>query len=116
MEIIILVGFFLSLSYSFMFPLISAPQRASDFWDELTTYPLVFLFLFFFLGLHLGHMGLGGQIRAAAASLHNSHSSARSKPRLRPTPQFTAKQWELAFLFIRSLTLVPATSRFLLNK
>ena len=28
-----------------------------------------------------------GQIRATAASLHHSHSNARSKPRLQPTPQ-----------------------------
>ena len=31
-----------------------------------------------------------GQIGAVAASLHHSHSNARSEPRLRPTPQLTA--------------------------
>ena len=31
-----------------------------------------------------------GQIRAVAAGLHHSHSNARSKPHLRPTPQLTA--------------------------
>ena len=31
-----------------------------------------------------------GQIRAAAAGLHHSHSNARSKPHLEPTPQLTA--------------------------
>ena len=32
-----------------------------------------------------------GRIGAAAAGLHRSHSNARSKPRLRPTPQLTAR-------------------------
>ena len=31
-----------------------------------------------------------GQIGAIAASLHHSHSIARSEPQLQPTPQFTA--------------------------
>ena len=31
-----------------------------------------------------------GQIGATAAGLHHSHSNARSKPSLRPTPQLTA--------------------------
>jgi len=31
-----------------------------------------------------------GQIEAAAASVHHSHSNAGSKPHLQPTPQFTA--------------------------
>ena len=31
-----------------------------------------------------------GQIRTVAACLHHSHSNARSKPCLRPTPQLTA--------------------------
>ena len=46
-----------------------------------------------FLGLLLWHMGgsqARGRIGAVAASLCQSHSSARSKPRLRPTPQLTA--------------------------
>ena len=31
-----------------------------------------------------------GHIRTVAAGLHHSHSNARSKPDLLPTPQFTA--------------------------
>ena len=31
-----------------------------------------------------------GLVRATAASLHQSHSNARSEPRLRPTPQVMA--------------------------
>ena len=33
---------------------------------------------------------LGGQIEAAAASLHQSHSNTRSKPHLQPTPRLMA--------------------------
>ena len=32
-----------------------------------------------------------GQVRAVAAGLHHSHSDARSEPRLRSTPQLTAR-------------------------
>ena len=59
--------------------------------------PLIFLFFFFlsfvFFGLHLWHVEvprLGGPIRATAAGLCHNHSNARSKLRLRPTPQLTA--------------------------
>ena len=48
--------------------------------------------LFFFLGLYLWHMAiprLGGQVGAATASLHHSHSNMGSEPCLRPTPQLT---------------------------
>ena len=41
------------------------------------------IFFFLFLGLHLRHMEAPwarGPIRAAAASLHHSHSNARSEP------------------------------------
>ena len=31
-----------------------------------------------------------GEVGAAAAGLHHSHSSTRSEPHLRPTPQLTA--------------------------
>ena len=55
-----------------------------------------FFYLFFpFLGLlPMAHGGsqARGPIRAVAARLLRSHSNARSKPRLRPTPQLTAKQ------------------------
>ena len=37
-----------------------------------------------------GNFQVRGQIRAAAASLHHSHSKARSELCLRPTPQLTA--------------------------
>ena len=54
---------------------------------------LLFFYFFVFLGPHQWHMEvprLRGQIKAEAAGLHHSHSNARSKPRLRPTPQFMA--------------------------
>ena len=47
----------------------------------------------FFLGPHLQHVQvprLRGQIGAAAASLHHSHSNARSKLCPGPTSQLTA--------------------------
>ena len=46
-----------------------------------------------FLGPHLHHMEvprLGGQIGAAAAGLHHSHSHARSELHLQSTPQLSA--------------------------
>ena len=54
---------------------------------------LSFLFLF---GLFraapaaCGHSQAWGQIGAAAAGLHHSHSNARSEPHLRPSPQLMA--------------------------
>ena len=48
----------------------------------------VILFLFF-RAAH-GSSQAGVSIRAAAASLHHSHSNAESKPYLQPTPQLTA--------------------------
>ena len=55
----------------------------------------LFLFLFFFfLGLHLwqayGSSQARGQIGGTAADLCHSHSTSRSEPHLRPTPQFAA--------------------------
>ena len=50
-------------------------------------------FFFFFLRAALAAYGgsqAGGPIGAVAAGLHHSHSDARSKPRLQPTPQLTA--------------------------
>lgn len=38
-----------------------------------------------------------GQIGAVAASLHHSHSNARSEPHLQPTPQLTA-MWQCQIL------------------
>ena len=44
-----------------------------------------------FLGLHPRHMEVPrGPIGAVVAGLHHSHSNARSKPHLRPTPQLMA--------------------------
>ena len=56
---------------------------------------IIYLFALFFFFLKAAPEAYGssqarGQNRAAAASLHHSHSHARSKPHLRPTPQFTA--------------------------
>ena len=50
-------------------------------------------FFFFFLGLHPQHVEvprLGGLIGAVAAGLCHTHSNARSKPHLWPTPQLRA--------------------------
>ena len=49
-------------------------------------------FFFFFLGLHPQHLGsqARGQIEAAAASLHHSHSHTGSEPCLQPLPQLKA--------------------------
>jgi len=54
----------------------------------------VFVFFFFFRAAPTAYGGsqAKGRIGAAAAGLHHSHSSARLKPRLRPTPQLTATQ------------------------
>ena len=59
---------------------------------------VVFVFVFFRLfaiswaaPVAYGGSQVRGRIGAIAAGLHHSHSSARSKPRLRPTPQLTAK-------------------------
>ena len=56
--------------------------------------PLFFFFgLFFFLKAAPAAYGgsqARGRIGAVAASLHCSHSNARSKPHLRPTPQLRA--------------------------
>ena len=67
------------------FPLPSSP------WQPL--FYFVFCLFACFLGLHLQHMEvsrLGGQIWAAAASPRHSHSNARPKPCLQPTPQLRA--------------------------
>ena len=51
----------------------------------------IYSFIFCFLGPHPRHMEvprLGVQSKVSAG-LHHSHSNARSKPYLRPTPQLT---------------------------
>ena len=53
----------------------------------------IFFFFFCFLGaapVAYGGFQARGQIRATAVGLHHSHSNVGSKPRLWPTPQFTA--------------------------
>ncbi len=53
---------------------------------------LIYLFCFFFRATPAAHGGsqTSGQIGAAAASLHNSHSNLGSELHLLPTPQLTA--------------------------
>ena len=62
--------------------------------ELLFVQPLYFIFLSFchFLGHSLGIWRFPGQgqIGAVAASLHQSHSNARSEPSPQPTPQLTA--------------------------
>ena len=56
----------------------------------------MFFFSFFFFGLFRaalmahGSLRARGRIRTVRAGLPHSHSNARSKPRLPPTPQLTA--------------------------
>ena len=49
-----------------------------------------FFFLFRVAPEAYGGSQASGQIGAAAAGLHHSHSNAGSKPHLQPTPQLTA--------------------------
>ena len=49
-----------------------------------------FFLLFMATSVAYGDSQARGQIRATTAGLHHSHSNARSKPRLQPTPQLTA--------------------------
>ena len=67
--------------------------------DDLGTWVFLILFCLFFLGLVLlfraesvvyGGSQARGCIRAAAASLHHSHSNTRSEFRLQPILQLTA--------------------------
>ena len=53
---------------------------------------LYFAFFFFFRAAPTVYRSsqARGRIRAVAASLHHSHSNARSKPHLQPTPQLMA--------------------------
>ena len=67
-------------------------------WSQKSCFFVVVCVLFFFFFLCLfraAPMAYGGSrarglIGATAASLCQSHSHSRSKPRLRPTPQLTA--------------------------
>ena len=62
--------------------------------DSEDTHFILFYFVFFAISraapVAYGGSKARGIIRAAAASLRHSHSNARSKPHLRPTPQLTA--------------------------
>ena len=89
------VNFMLCLFYhNFKKFLSSATNLTSQSICFLVFVCFCFCFVFLpFLGLLRWHMEvprLGGQIGAAAASLHQSHSNAGSEPRLRSTPQLTA--------------------------
>ena len=58
-------------------------------WDS----SLFFIYLFCFLGPYLRHMEVSqarSRIEAEAASLHHSHSNARSELHLQPIPQLMA--------------------------
>ena len=64
---------------------------------EKRFYYLFFIFLIFFLLFRAVPTAYGdsqarGPVEATAAGLHQSHSNARSKPHLKPTPQLTAHQ------------------------
>ena len=50
-----------------------------------------FFFLFMATPVAYGRSLARGQIRTAAASLHHSHSNARSEQHLRPMPQLAAR-------------------------
>ena len=56
------------------------------------TFPLLIVYLAFFFFFFLAYESSQARdwIGAVAASLHHSHSDARSEPRLRPTPQLVA--------------------------
>ena len=70
------------------------------FGDDLTQQGIVIFFFFFFFSVFLpfsrvtpaahGGSQARGLIGVVAASLHQSHSNARSEPLLRPTPQLMA--------------------------
>ena len=64
-------------------------------------FPTIFIYLFILLFRAIpeanGSFQARGQIGAAAASLHHSHSNVGSKPHLHPTPQLMAT-------LLRSLT------------
>ena len=67
--------------------------------NQVWSYYLPILFIYLFIGLFAiswaapkayGGSQAKGLIGAVATSLRQSHSTAGSKPRLRPTPQLTA--------------------------
>ena len=60
--------------------------------EEVTSFILFYFILLFFRAepTAYGSSQARGQIRAAAASLHHSHSNMGSEPQMRPTPQLMA--------------------------
>ena len=73
-------------------PINSQPIGNTDFIYQVT-FPVFNFFLFcIFRAAHMAYGGsqARGPIRAVASSLGHSHSNARSKPSLRPTPQLMA--------------------------
>ena len=53
-------------------------------------YLFIYVLVFRAALIAYGGSQVRGQIRAAAASLHHSHSNTRSEQHLRPTPRLTA--------------------------
>ena len=82
--------------------IITSPLNHSS--SVLTCFPvspqsILFFFVFFFFLLFVfsrtaptayGGSQARSRIKSVSAGLHHSHSNARSKPHLRPTPQITA--------------------------
>ena len=60
------------------------------YWRPLSKCLFVCLFVFRATPTAYGGSQARSLIRATAASLHHSHSKARSEPCLQPTPQLTA--------------------------
>ena len=68
-------------------------QPTEPYWELLYFLPIYFYLFFCLLRAALAAYGdsqAKGLIGAVATGLHQSHSNARSKPHLRPTPQLTA--------------------------
>ena len=69
-------------------------KRTRMEWETLSTWIYLFILFIFCLfratPMAYRRSQARGQIGAAVASLHHSHSNASSKPHLRPTPQLPA--------------------------
>ena len=63
------------------------------FWFFWSIFYFILLFTYlYFLSVAHGSSQTRGRFRATAASLHHSHSNARSKPHLQPTPWILAPE------------------------
>ena len=80
-------GSFISLKHVFVFQIIVTPAVSTDI---LFYFILIFFVLFRAAPVSYGGSQARGPIRAAATSLRQSHSNARSEPHLQPTPQLMA--------------------------